>query len=151
MTYLNNGPALRTLEQKHLECAANSIDVSAQRARLSLATRFGLLAFSAEYNTPINHTHDDQCTIDPATGLCFDCGVLHGDPCPSCEQKAFHLDSCPIYLDSIEMSHPDRQPIRVSDHEDNIGGYPDAPFLLYVAVALLVAGWLTEIGLHLHN
>jgi len=39
------------------------------------------------------HTADWQCDIDD-DGLCRDCGVLHGAPCPSCGGTGFHLDSC---------------------------------------------------------
>lgn len=35
------------------------------------------------------HTRDEECEVDPATDLCRQCGVLHGDPCPTCGGRAF--------------------------------------------------------------
>ena len=43
----------------------------------------------------INHTKDAECTIDPETDLCKECGVYHGDPCPDCGGKGLHTDECP--------------------------------------------------------
>lgn len=40
------------------------------------------------------HTKDEDCTVDPETGCCSVCGVLHGDPCPCCGGSGFHKDGC---------------------------------------------------------
>jgi hypothetical protein len=43
------------------------------------------------------HTKDADCkgNINPATQMCNGCGVLHGDPCPTCKGKGFHTETCP--------------------------------------------------------
>lgn len=41
----------------------------------------------------IKHEHDSDCTLDEL-GECTICFVYHGDPCPSCNQRAFHSDDC---------------------------------------------------------
>lgn len=54
------------------------------------------------------HEADEDCTIDPATGLCFVCGVEHGDPCPECGATAYHRPDCPetwpMPLDDPDLS-----------------------------------------------
>jgi hypothetical protein len=40
------------------------------------------------------HESDDQCAVDPSTHCCRVCGVMHGDPCPICGGRGFHLDGC---------------------------------------------------------
>lgn len=40
------------------------------------------------------HSHDSECIVDPETDLCLICGVMHGQPCTDCGQRAFHLDNC---------------------------------------------------------
>lgn len=45
------------------------------------------------------HTKDADCTVDPKTGCCFDCGVLHGDPCPGCGARGFHAPGCPVHME----------------------------------------------------
>jgi len=42
----------------------------------------------------MTHTTDRDCTLDH-NDICVECGVWHGDPCPSCGGRGFHLDSCP--------------------------------------------------------
>ena len=42
------------------------------------------------------HTKDSDCTVDIRTGTCVVCGVGHDDPCPECNQRAFHLDTCSL-------------------------------------------------------
>jgi len=41
----------------------------------------------------MGHQHDQDCRPDD-TGTCEDCGVVQGDECPGCGQRAFHLDDC---------------------------------------------------------
>jgi len=38
------------------------------------------------------HNHDSQCTLDQDT--CTVCGVYHGDPCPVCLGRGFHVSGC---------------------------------------------------------
>jgi len=41
------------------------------------------------------HDRDEQCVVDPDTGLCRICGVARGDhPCPECGGWSFHRDHC---------------------------------------------------------
>jgi hypothetical protein len=40
------------------------------------------------------HTEDRDCTLDE-NDTCTECGVYHGDPCPDCGGRGFHLDECP--------------------------------------------------------
>lgn len=42
----------------------------------------------------MNHNTDRDCTLD-RSDICVECGVWHGDPCPDCGGRGFHLDSCP--------------------------------------------------------
>lgn len=103
------------------------------------------------YRLVKDHQKDDDCIVDPATLSCIACNADHSDICPACNQRAFHTTDCPIYCDVMSYGQHENRPILVPDSEDNIGGYPDAPMLLYMAVMLALAAWLTEIGLHLHN
>jgi Ni,Fe-hydrogenase I small subunit len=40
------------------------------------------------------HSRDEECTVDQF-GECTVCNVVHGPPCPYCEQQAFHATECP--------------------------------------------------------
>lgn len=40
------------------------------------------------------HTKDADCTLDVMDEYCVECLVSHGDPCPWCERRAFHTDTC---------------------------------------------------------
>ena len=31
-----------------------------------------------------------DCTVDPGTNECIECGVWHGDMCPDCGGRGFH-------------------------------------------------------------
>ena len=42
----------------------------------------------------MEHTTDSDCTINPETDCCVECGVYHGDNCPHCGERAFHADGC---------------------------------------------------------
>jgi len=44
----------------------------------------------------VSHTQDSDCTVDEATGSCTGCGVVHGDPCPECEQRGYHAAGCSL-------------------------------------------------------
>ncbi len=39
------------------------------------------------------HRQDSDCRLGPV-GVCLDCGVYHGEPCPNCGAKGFHDDAC---------------------------------------------------------
>jgi|GEM_PF-2276059 len=47
----------------------------------------------------LDHLKDVDCVVDPVTGLCRECGVYHGDPCPGCGGRGFHSESCPALAD----------------------------------------------------
>jgi hypothetical protein len=47
-------------------------------------------------NTTTEHTKDADCTVDPTTDSCRECGVYHGDPCPACDGRGFHVDGCDV-------------------------------------------------------
>ncbi len=40
------------------------------------------------------HHKDEDCTVNPGTGLCTVCGANHGEQCPECGRKAFHTVTC---------------------------------------------------------
>lgn len=46
-------------------------------------------------NEEAEHTKDEDCCVDPETGSCRVCGVVHGEPCGSCGGEAFHRSGCP--------------------------------------------------------
>ena len=58
------------------------------------------------------HVKDSDCAVDPATGCCTVCGVLHGPKCQGtvegsrgewagiCGQRAFHKKGCEWYNNS---------------------------------------------------
>ena len=39
------------------------------------------------------HDEDRDCALDEAD-VCTLCGVYHGDPCPKCGGRGFHLEDC---------------------------------------------------------
>jgi len=40
------------------------------------------------------HERDADCEVDPRTDSCRACGVYHGDPCPACGGRGFHVPDC---------------------------------------------------------
>lgn len=40
------------------------------------------------------HSRDEDCDVDPESDCCRLCGVYHGDPCPECRGRGFHVDGC---------------------------------------------------------
>lgn len=40
------------------------------------------------------HSKDSDCTVDPRTSACTECGAGHADPCLFCSQRAYHSDWC---------------------------------------------------------
>ena len=49
------------------------------------------------------HTKDSDCTVDPETMLCSECGVDHSDSCPDCGGWGFHKDACHAMLPQSPM------------------------------------------------
>lgn len=43
-----------------------------------------------------SHSQDSDCDVEPVTNCCRVCGVVHGDECPACGARAFHVDGCPL-------------------------------------------------------
>lgn len=45
----------------------------------------------------MEHTKDSDCTVDPETLLCIECGVMHdpGSLCQDCGGCGFHKETCP--------------------------------------------------------
>jgi hypothetical protein len=41
----------------------------------------------------VEHTVDSDCTLDYAD-TCVVCRVYHGDPCPECGGRGFHVEGC---------------------------------------------------------
>ena len=39
------------------------------------------------------HQYDSDCTLD-GNDMCTVCGVWHGDPCPACGQRGYHMATC---------------------------------------------------------
>jgi hypothetical protein len=44
----------------------------------------------------IIHEKDADCTVDPQTDCCSVCGVHHGDECPECNGRGFHVAGCSL-------------------------------------------------------
>lgn len=42
----------------------------------------------------MTHHTDSDCTLNPADDCCIDCGVYHGEPCPGCGGRGFHVGPC---------------------------------------------------------
>lgn len=40
------------------------------------------------------HLQDSDCSVDPKTGCCKDCGVDHSEQCPECQGRGFHRMGC---------------------------------------------------------
>lgn len=40
------------------------------------------------------HSHDLECTVNPATLCCEVCGVDHSDECLDCGGRGFHKETC---------------------------------------------------------
>lgn len=41
-----------------------------------------------------DHNRDEDCTVNPDTDECYECGVYHGDPCASCGGQGYHRSAC---------------------------------------------------------
>jgi hypothetical protein len=47
-------------------------------------------------STPnVPHFTDADCTVDPDTGCCEECGVEHADPC-ICGGRGYHVKGCQL-------------------------------------------------------
>ncbi len=44
----------------------------------------------------MTHVADTDCTPDPETGCCSECGVEHGEPCEVCGGCGFHKSWCGV-------------------------------------------------------
>lgn len=55
---------------------------------------FGAVPYAVTKPGPQHYT-DSDCTVDPRTHLCVNCGVEHGEPCQTCGGKGFHTADCP--------------------------------------------------------
>ncbi len=42
------------------------------------------------------HEKDSDCTLDPKTDVCLECGVWHVDPCAACGGRGFHKPDCEL-------------------------------------------------------
>jgi hypothetical protein len=42
---------------------------------------------------PTTHATDTDCTLGP-DDCCVECGVHHGDACPTCGGRGFHAEGC---------------------------------------------------------
>lgn len=68
------------------------------------------------------HSHDTDCTVGD-DGECTGCHVYHGDPCPTCGQRAYHADGCdeisPEVMAAVwpELLPEDREERHVPIHE----------------------------------
>jgi len=93
------------------------------------------------------HTTDQDCTVDPRTNCCRECGVEHGDPCDVCHGRGFHrMVACPesdgamavdvaILVRALQEIHATR-----ADLSNPVGqGYPAAfGSVRAIAVAALI-------------
>ncbi len=43
-----------------------------------------------------SHERDEQCTVDPRTNACTECGADHSDPCPECAGRGYHKLGCSL-------------------------------------------------------
>jgi hypothetical protein len=52
--------------------------------------------YGAVYAPPVitEHHHDSQCSVDPKTLCCTECGVDHSNPCLACGGHGFHKRGC---------------------------------------------------------
>lgn len=50
------------------------------------------------------HDADQDCTVDPETDACKECGVVHGDPCYHCLGRGFHKADCSEDADAAECA-----------------------------------------------
>ncbi|HUT77154.1 MAG TPA: hypothetical protein VM285_05685 [Polyangia bacterium] len=41
----------------------------------------------------MTHERDTDCTLD-SSDTCTGCGVYHGEPCPDCQQRGYHVFAC---------------------------------------------------------
>ena len=48
------------------------------------------------------HHQDSDCTVDPKTDCCTECGVYHASPCPWCDGRGFHNPGCELLKDDDE-------------------------------------------------
>lgn len=95
--YLSSQGAIRVLaELKQKACAEARIRTLFRDARgAHFAPARLLIRLSADMlpHGGFQHRRDSDCVLDE-TETCIVCSVSHGDPCPDCEARGFHLDTC---------------------------------------------------------
>lgn len=42
----------------------------------------------------MTHERDTDCTVDPETECCRECGVDHSNACETCGGRGFHRETC---------------------------------------------------------
>lgn len=52
----------------------------------------------------MDHSQDSECSVDPETDLCRECGAEHGEPCTHCRARAFHLPNCLVRVARGELT-----------------------------------------------
>jgi len=51
------------------------------------------------------HERDSDCTLDPAVDVCIYCHVSHGDPCPECSGRGYHVAGCAMSDEASDCAH----------------------------------------------
>lgn len=89
--YLSNQGAIRILKElKEKGCAEARIRTLFRDAR---GAHFAPARLLIRTPGDWKHRRDGDCVLDE-TETCIVCNVGHGDPCPDCEARGFHLDTC---------------------------------------------------------
>jgi hypothetical protein len=62
----------------------------------------------------MEHIKDTDCILDD-TNTCTVCHVYHGEPCPECGQRGYHLETCSLCdVDCSKCNHVDKDCINGS-------------------------------------
>lgn len=85
--------------EKHAADCVQCLDatdnyVRAQTERIGYASRSVWLdVIDGLHEWGREHAADADCRLDERA-TCVACGAYHGDPCPDCGMRAYHLDGC---------------------------------------------------------